>query len=416
MGRWRGTNEAMRRFLALVASTAVALGALTVAAAPARADEGLVVWIDASRAPALEKAVAGGFRGVPVTVVPKDMATMRDDLAAATPDTAPDVLWADSAWTGQLVNAGSVVPVGLSAALRAKFATAVIDGFRIGTSTYGVPVQFENVALVTNAQLVPAPVRDFAALEKAAYDLIGAGQATVGIAVAQGAQGNAYFMNPLYSGLGGAMFGVDAAGSLVPSDVRIANPVFLANAKRINAWNRGGLIDSALDVTTAEQAFTSGKAPFWITGPWSTATLNALPFAYRLSPVPAIVPGLVASPYVGTRGFMVTKAAADRGRLPLALGFVRKLATKPRLQEALAAGNGTAPRTPAIAGATGTKLAMAFGNAAKSGIPVPNIPQASAAWGPLGKAWASATKGQGAVKARPAFTRAQREVRTALGQ
>lgn len=398
---------------ALAVAVACIAGFLT-GASPAQAADGLVVWIDASRAPALEAAVRDGFRGKPVTVVPKEVPAIRSELATVTVDQAPDIIWGDNSWTGELAQAGLIAPVPMSDALRKRFAPAVLTGYRFSGATYGVPVQFENVALVTNGSLVPAPVRDFAALEKTALDALGSGVATVGIAVAQGEQGNAYFMNPLYAGLGGYMFGRTADGSLNTADIGINNPTFNANAKRINAWNRAGVIDSSLDVTTAEQAFVSGKAPFWITGPWSTATLGKLTFPYRISPVPAIIPGLATSPYVGSRGFMITKFASEHGLLADALGFVRKFATRPKLQASLAAGNGVAPRSPAVSGASSGRIAAAFANAAKQGVPFPNVPQAAKAWGPIGQAWAKATKGQDSTPARRAFAEAQREVTAAL--
>ena len=58
-------------------------------------------------------------------------------------------------------------------------------------------------------------------------------------------------MYPFFSGLGGYVFGRNQAGNLDPSDIGVANPVFLKNAKLIDKWNKEGLINSKADHSTA---------------------------------------------------------------------------------------------------------------------------------------------------------------------
>lgn len=408
----------MRRFAQFVAPV-IALAAASVGLATAQqavaAPKSITIWIDSSRAPALEAATLKGFQGVKVKVIGKEVAAIKVELATVGQADAPDLIWADNAWTGELATAGTVLPIAMDDAFKAKFPKAVIDGFAFGADTYGVPVQFENVALITNSTLVPNTITTFAELEKRALRLIKQGKATAGLAVAQGTQGNAYFMQPLFAGLGGYMFGTAPTGGVDPAVVGIANDAFKANAKIINGWNETGLVRSTLDVTAAEAAFTQGKAPFWITGPWSTPALNKLPFGYRVSPVPSIVSGLLTSPFIGSRGFMVTKWAESHGAAEVAVSFALKKGTKPALASALAAGNGAAPRSPALIGAASSRLSQAFATAGKTGIPVPNIPQASLAWGPLGQAWVVSTKGLDATPARRAFSKAQAEVLAVIG-
>lgn len=398
------------RRVAGVLASVLCLAGLVVAPQVAAAPKTLTIWIDATRAPALEAATKKGYKGAKVAVVGKDVTAIKADLATVSEADAPDLIWADNAWTGELATAGTVLPIPMDDAFKARFPKPVVDGFAFGADIYAVPVQFENVALITNAALVPKAVTTFAQLEKRALKLVASGKATTGLAVAQGANGNAYFMQPLFAGLGGYIFGTSPTGALDPAVVGIANDAFKKNAKIIDAWNAEGLLNSTVDVAAAEKAFVEGRAPFWITGPWSTPALNKVTFGYRVSPVPGIVSGLATSPFIGSRGFMVTKWAQSHGVAELAVGFATKRATKPALQSALAAGNGSAPRSPALIGAASSRLAQAFAAAAKTGVPVPNIPQAAFTWGPVGQAWVSSTKGAGATPARKAFTKAQADV------
>jgi maltose-binding protein MalE len=59
--------------------------------------------------------------------------------------------------------------------------------------------------------------------------------------------------------------------------------------------------------------------------------------------------------------------------------------------------------------------AKAFGTAGRSGVPMPNIPQASSLWGPLSKAWAKSTSGPKATPAKKAFSAAQDKIQKAIG-
>lgn len=396
----------------IAAVVPLAVSAVPVQAAPTP----IVIWADATRAPVLQAAFAKGYLGHPVTVVTKDVTNnanvIRDDLKAVTKKkNAPDIIWADAAWTGDLASLSLIVPMPMSGSLRSQFPKNVLAGFRYASQDWGLPVQSENVALVTNAQLVSKPVQTFAALSKKALALKAKGQADVGLAVAQGPDGYAYFMEPLFSGLGGYFFGTDAQGNEDPADVGLTSKAFRKNAGLIDTWNSSGLINSAVDVEAAKAAFVAGKAPFWITGPWDRSTLKSLTFKTFIGAVPNIVTGQVPAPFLGVRGFMVTSWADQHGVLDDSLKLVRKQLSGAQIQGKIA---GLTERTPANVKAPMGKLAAAFKGAGVQGTPYPNIPQAAAVWKPLGKAWAVSTSGPEATPAKTAFKAAQDEVTAAL--
>jgi len=404
---WRLTG------LALVAC----LGITVVPGAHAEGER-VVIWAEPTVAPLVEAQLAGGFKGASVTVVPKDLKAIKDELKVVTSADAPDIIWADNSWTGEFVSSGLVQRVPMAASLKAAFLKNVLAGFAYGFGYYGVPVQYENVAMVTNAVLVPENPKNFTALTKVARQLVSSGKADVGIAVGQSETGGAYFLNPLFSGLGGYVFGKNAAGSLDPNNVGVANPTFLAQAPKIDKWNSQGLLKSSLDLNAAQAAFVAGRAPFWLTGQWSRSVLTSLTFRYRISAVPAIVDGTPTAPFLGIRGFMVTTFAEQHGVTAQALGIVRKRLADPAFQGKVAALSGRVPAnvTSAIDGTTlAGRIAQAFAIAGKEGTAMPNIPQAGATWIPLGRAWVQATRGPGSVPARTAFTDAQTAIVAATG-
>lgn len=403
--------------LRILATTCLALtgalaGALGAAPGSQAASTPIVVWTDATRAPLLQQAFASGYGGHPVTFVVKELPAIRSELKTVAAADAPDVIWAEHDWTGELASAGLVRKLPLSAKLKAQFESRTLDGFKFGFSYYGVPVMYENVALITNAALVPTPPQTFTALSKSALALKAAGKVDVGLAVAQGSAGNAYFMNPLFTGLGGYVFGKNAAGSLDPYNIGITNPTFQANMPKINKWNSTGLINSALDEKAATAAFVSGRAAYWVTGPWNRNEFKTLTFQYRVSSIPEIKKGIAPSPFLTIKGFMVTAYADQHGVLTAAQGLVRKGLTPAPIQSQIAAITERAPAN--IAGTMG-RLPQAFAVAGIAGAPTPNIPQASGIWAPLGKAWATSTMGTGAVPAQASFAEAQATVAASVG-
>ena len=401
-----------RRTIALALAAVASAAGIGLAAPVHAAETPIVIWADATRAPYIAAKTAQGIQGHPVTVVTKDAAAIKEELKTVAPEQAPDIIWAPNEWTGELAAAELVVKIPMADRLKSSFAPAVLNGYRFGFAYYGLPVQVENVALITNATLVPVPVKTFAELNKKAIALKKKGLVDVGLAVAQGPAGNAYFMNPLFTGLGGYVFGVNAAGSLDPTNIGVNNVDFLKSVGRIDRWNASGLIQSALDLKGAQNAFTSGRAPFWITGPWDAKVLSSLTFKYYLSPVPPIVAGSTPSPYLGMKGFMITRYAEEHGVLQPSLTLVRRQFSGAAFQSKVAAATG---RAPANINGTMDRLAKAFSVAGAKGIPTLNIPQAAATWGPLGAAWASATRGADAVPAAEAFAKAQGEIVAATG-
>lgn len=396
----------------ILTASLAALLSLAPLASPAHAAPGpIVVWADATRATVLEKVFADGFKGTKVKVVTKDLAAIRSEIKTVAAADAPDVIWADAVWTGELVQANLVVPVPLSAKLRGQLRSNALQAFGFSAKNYGMPVWSQNLALVTNAKLVPQPVQTFDELSKKALKLKERGKADVPLAVAQGEKGNAYFMQPLFSGLGGYVFGKDAAGNVNITDVGINNPEFAKNAPLIRTWNKQGLISSSIDVEAARQAFINGRAPFWITGQWSTGDLQSLKFKVFVSTVPNIVPGQVPAPWLGVMGFMVTSFAQQHGVQAEALSLVRRGLGAAEVQSQIAALSG---RTPARLDASMGKLAQAFALAGNQAIPAPNVPQESVVWAPLGAAWVASTKGAGATAPRKAFATAQQQVLDAL--
>jgi maltose-binding protein MalE len=401
--------------LTIVAAAVMAVFAGSVHAA-AKAST-ITIWADQDRKAAVTQLADqwASARGASVNVVVHDFGTIRDALGTVAAADAPDVIMAAHDWTGQLAANGLVDPVVLSAATKAQFPKYTLDAFSYGTAVkklYGVPTQVENIGLVVNTSLVKVP-KTFAQLEREALAYKKKASGNLAIAVQQGTNGDAYHMYPFFSGLGGYIFGANKAGNLDPSDIGVASKSFLKNAGLIDKWNKEGLINSKVDFSTAQNAFLTKKAAFWITGPWNSDTLKKSGLKFVIVQVPKIVYPSV--PFLGVQGFMVTKFADAHGVASLAQDFVSNYMSQASTQTALANVAGRWPANlKAGAGFSDPVLAQ-FGRASKGGVPMPNIPQMNNVWADLGQAWVRSTKGAGATKAASSFKAASRAIADKIG-
>jgi arabinogalactan oligomer/maltooligosaccharide transport system substrate-binding protein len=421
--------------LATVALTASALLLLLVAAAAARpsgqvafttqtaapasaAATEITIWADKDRKPAVER-VAGQWatsKGVTVKVVEKEFGQIRNDLGTVKADSAPDVIVGASDWTGELAASGLLLPLNPSKTAKDAIASYALDGFSYGTAVkrlYGAPVAIENIGLLVNTKLAKVP-KTFADLEKSALAVKKKTKAPVGIAVQQGAGGDAYHMYPFFSGLCGYIFGRNSAGNLDPSNIGLNNKKFLANASLIDKWNKERLISSKVDDSAAKDLFTKSKVAFWITGPWNVdAAKTAAGSKLRIVQVPKIKCASV--PFLGVQGFMVTKYATTHGVESAAKDLVGTYMLGTEAQVTLAAANNRAPANTAAGARVQDTYLKALGKASVGGVPLPNIPQMASVWSELGGAWVKSTKGSGATKASRAFTVAARNIANKIG-
>ena len=408
-------NSLKRMWALLGVVAAIAAVAATQAVAAHKAGPTIVIWTDSDRAAAVTKVANdwAASSGATIKVVTKNFGDIRDNLGTVAAADAPDVITAAHDWTGQLAANGLVTPIFLSTATKKNFPSYTLNAFSYGTAVkklYGVPAAVENIGLVVNTKLAKVPTT-FAQLEKEALAVKKAKHQTFGIAVQQGSGGDAYHMYPFFSGLGGYVFGTNKAGNLDPSDIGIANPTLLKNAKLIDKWNKEGLISSKVDGGAAQNAFLKGQTAFWVTGPWNADTLKKSGLSFKVIQVPAIAKASV--PFLGVQGFMVTKFAATHGVDSAAKDLVTNFMATSGAQTQLAAANG---RPPANIKAKSNDAVLAqFSNASKGGVPMPNIPQMNSVWSDLGQAWVRSTKGSGSMTAAKSFKAAARSIAAKIG-
>jgi len=401
----------------LTVSLATALVTVGVVAPSAQAADGIVIWSDAAHAAVLRELLPDGYKGTPVEIVEKDPESVRPELASVGPKQAPDIIWGDLTWTGELSDSRLLLPIDLKKAVRSQFRANVLTGSVVGGEQLGLPVQISNLALITNTTLVPTQPRTFAELSELALKLDKTEKkVTVPFALPQGEGTSPWTTYPLFSALGGYLFGRSNDGSLDLADVGLSNPTFRANAGQIDQWNSSGLISAELTAAQARKAFAEGRSPFWLAGPEELQSLLDLKFAYRIGALPPVKSGAKASPLLTVHGFMLTTFAERHGVRDQAEQLLTGFLAREKAQLQLAAASGMYPANTKAAATveTGGGRVRAIGNAGVDGVTMPNAPQAGVLWEPYTLAWLESTAGADAIAARKAFRAAQRSAVAAL--
>jgi arabinogalactan oligomer/maltooligosaccharide transport system substrate-binding protein len=394
-------------------STTEAAPAEVDAKDPSRADADLVIWADANRAPLLTKYAAQFGEENGITVAVQIAAETRKQFGDATKvGKGPDIVVGAHDWLGELVQNGTVAPIQLDDATAAKFAPAAVAASKYDGQNYGVPFSVENIALVRNTDLAPdapATMADLLTAAKAAKSK----DSKVSVLLDQPVNktGNAYYTYPWLSAYGGGFFALKDNGDYDADKVIVNSAESLKGAEQLAMMGKDKVLSTNVGDDNAEGIFTSGKAPFFITGPWSIPNIEKAGIKYAISSLPSLEGGGAMQPFLGVQLFYVSAKAKNA---TLAQEFVTNYVPTKEFQLAMFEGGG---RPPALTEAYEEVAASdpdvkAWYEAGKDGKPMPNIPAMNSVWGPLGQAAADVISGKAEPKAR--FDAAQKEIEKAI--
>ena len=403
-----------KRFALASAAAAAALAVSGFAVPAHAAGKTLTIWADSSRTPVLKKLVAAWATANNVTVnVVSQTDTNSNFQAAAPKGVGPDLIIGAHDWTGTLAASGLIEPMtGVSTGL---FDSGSISAFSYNGRLWGVPFGTENIALVTNLNLVPAGApTTWASLESTALALKAAGKTTSGLFIPCGGANSCdpYHHAFLNFGLGGYVF-QNKSGRLNPKDVGLASKAFLANAGLVDKWVSEGLIskESATGDDYSFKTFFTNKAPFMITGPWELADIKKSGVPYQISMIPNPLGTGNAAPFAGYQGVYLSHYSTNR---LLARQFINQVVSTDTFQLGLYNDQGRPPALlSAIKSISGDKDLAGFAAAGVGATPMPNIPQMGSVWTDFGNAWGAVLTGK--LKTAAAFTQAAANIKKLIG-
>ncbi len=330
----------------------------------------LTIWADDTRTPILQ-ALADDFEATyGVGLVVEQVMDINDQLPIAAPaGEGPDIFLVAHDRNPGFVESGLVAPLDLGDKA-GDFAQVALDAFTLDGQLYAMPYAMENMALFRNADLVPDAPETWDELLAVGAALQDSGDVTYALVL----EDNGYKTYPILTNFGGYVFGRDADGNWDPNDVGIDSEGMIAAGDWIAENVAAGLISpNANDGNTAEALFVEGDTPFLMTGPWALEQFRDAGINYAISDFPED-----GYAFGGLQGFAINAFSEN---VLLAQAFLTEfVATDEIMTELFVAGNRPSAYLPVLE-ATEDPDMMAFGEAAKTAVSMPNIPEMGAVWG-----------------------------------
>lgn len=363
--------------------------------APERGDADLVIWTDALKIDAV-KEVADGFaeqQGITVEVQAVSENLQTNFVTANNAGNGPDVVVGAHDWIGNLVQNGSIEPLQLTPDQLEGYSEKAVEATTYDGKLYGVPYGIEALGLYRNTELVPD--------EPATMDeAIAAGQQAVkqdkkvksALNLPVGELGDAYHMHPLYTSLGGYLFGTTPSGDEDPNDLGVGKPGSIEAAKRISQLGEKGqgVLRRSVSGDNSIALFTEGQAAFLISGPWALGDVQASGIDYAIQPVPGFEDGGAAEPFMGAQAFMVASQGQNKA---FAQEFVGNGVNNEDAMMTMYEGAKLPPSMISVQEQIEDQDIALFAEAANQAQPMPAIPAMAAVWEPLGKAYSAIVGG-----------------------
>ncbi|MFT2817311.1 extracellular solute-binding protein [Leifsonia sp. A12D58] len=337
----------------------------------------LTVWLDSERVDALKDAAAAyeDKTGVEVKLVSKDNAKIKDDFIQQVPTgKGPDITMGAHDWLGELVTNGVVSPIELGDKA-ADFLPVALNAATYDGKVYQLPYAVENLALLRNADLAPTAPSSF-------DDMIAEGTAAgvqYPFVVEQGADGNPYHLYPFQTGFGAPVFGTDAQGGYDATNLELGNAGGEAYATWLGSQGKTGtgVLNTEITGDIAKEAFTTGKAAFWLTGPWNVGAATDAGINVAVDAVPS--PGTeTAQPFAGVKGFFISEQS--KNKVAATDFLVNYIATEDVQLSLFKSGNVLPALTAAAETASEDPIVAGFAAAGANAVPMPAIPAMGQVW------------------------------------
>jgi arabinogalactan oligomer/maltooligosaccharide transport system substrate-binding protein len=379
--------------------------ALFGAIAPAQAaGKSLTVWVNSGEDLAYKAASADWAKknNVTLNIVAKcglgDCGLSKLGPAGA----GPDLFMATHDNTGSVVKSGVVTSV-TSMINKSAYPAAVLPGLSFNHQIWGVPISVSNIALATNLALVPAGApKTWKDLESTAKSLISSGKASVGVVTHL----DGYFMQPFFDSLGGYIF--DNKTFTNTKQVGLYSKSLAKNASLMDGWLSAKLFDSAN--TYDASAFTNGKAPYAIVGPWSISGLDKAGVKYQISGIPSFNGGTARS-FSSINSMYMNRFSKNKF---LAKQYLTEVVQTAAFSKAIAAANDSYPANiEAASSIDANSITGKFGAYGAVCIPMPNVAEMNSVWTYWNNGFADWASGKS--KFGPAMQVAATNLNKALG-
>lgn len=363
--------------------------------APERGDADLVIWTDELKiTPITEIAEQFGEENG-ITVAVQAVTDLQANFVTANAaSNGPDVVVGAHDWIGNMVQNGAIDPLQVTADQLSQYSEVAVDAVTYDEQLYGLPYGVEALVLYRNTDLVPEEPATLDEAFATGLELKEAGTVQAAFNLPVGELGDAYHTQPLYTSLGGYVFGRGAEGDYDPSDLGVGDEASQAAGERIEELGEGGsgVLTRSVSGDNYIALFADGQAPYLLSGPWARSDVEAAGFGWDVQAVPGFEGAEPAQPFTGVQAFYVASGGANKA---FAQEFVGGTMNTEEAMKTLYDG---ADIPPSLVSLQESEVAadpqlQAYLDAANAGEPMPAIPQMGAVFEPLGQAYSAIVGG-----------------------
>lgn len=222
----------------------------------------------------------------------------------------PDLFISYNGSLAGLAKDGVAAPVDILDRL-GEFRPAAAAGSVVDGKAWMTPLWTENIALLRNTELAPTAPATTDDMVATGQQLVKDGKAEYTLAVGlDPAIADPYHLYGFNTSLGAPVFGTNPDGTYNEKELLLDSPGGFEFAQMLSDWGKQGVINPDLSYDVALETFTSGKAPYYLTGPWYLSAIKDAGIKYAIDPIPTAGPN-PSSPFIGVLGLLVNPQSSN---------------------------------------------------------------------------------------------------------
>lgn len=206
--------------------------------------------------------------GIDVEITPYSMLEQTEGMSLDAPSgQGPDLFFQPHDRMGDIHLQGLAAELNLTEdqlSRLGEYNEEAVTAFSYEGAQYGIPAVVETYGLFINTDIVEEIPETMEDLVTTAADLTEGDQ--YGFMMNAG---DLYFTYPFITADGGYIFAQNEDGSYDTSDIGLNTPEAVSAVERIQGWFTDGLMPSGTDLEVANSLFMDGKLGMIVTGPWA---------------------------------------------------------------------------------------------------------------------------------------------------
>ena len=262
------------------------------------------------------------------------------------------------------------------------FLDKAISALSYKGKSYGLPFSYQNLALVYNKDKISNIPNAFEKFMNKTKKITNESNDQYGFLFPPF---KFYYSAAFIQGYGGYVFDKQADGTYNTQKMGLNNAKAIKGVKLVKRFRTEGLIPKGTTVDTMNGLFMEGKAAAVLSGPWFISDYKDAGINVGVAPLPKLSNGRRPKPFIGVKGYYISNFSDHK---QAAADFIKYLTDAQRSMDHYQSNNILVPHQEVInsQAVKNDEIINAFYRQAKTGVPMPNIPEMSQVWNPVNNA------------------------------